>query len=169
VLGFFARIAFSRVDLSDGLLICCVDKLVKPDRDKTLFAVDLDWIGGRAYADWTCSRANLLCLFLEPGFETRSMEKMSAKSSDIDVVVQTDGTLIPGVDQVRANLINVVFLNVNLGPSLSIVVLLGLLLSAFFVDKDDQEDDYDKTRYYDEEKDNDDHNIVLDGLRSLLL
>ncbi len=94
---------------------------------------------------------------------------MSTKSPDIDVVVQTDGTLIPGVDQVRANLINVVFLDVNLGSSLSIVVLSGLLLITFFVDKDGQEDDDDKTRDYDEEKDNDDHNIVLDGLRSLLL
>jgi hypothetical protein len=90
MLGFFARIAFSEVNLSDSLLVCCVDKLVKPDRDKTLFTVDLDRIGDRAYADWACSRANLLCLFLEPGLETRSMEKMSTKSPDIDVVVQTD-------------------------------------------------------------------------------
>lgn len=94
---------------------------------------------------------------------------MSAKSSDIDFVIQTDGTLISGVDQVRANLINVVLLKVNLGSSLSIVVLLGLLLSAFFVDEDGQEDDDDDARDYEEEKYNDDHNIVLDGFRCLLL
>jgi hypothetical protein len=44
--------------------------------------------------------------------------------------------MISGVGQVRANLIDVVFLDVYLGSSLSIVVLSGLLLSAFFVDKD---------------------------------
>jgi hypothetical protein len=97
------------------------------------------------------------------------MEEMPAKRSDIDLVVQTDGTLIPGVDQVRPDLINVVFLKVYLSSSLSIVVFLNRLLSAFLVYEDGQEDDDDDARDYYEKKDNDDHNIVLDRFGCLLV
>lgn len=68
ILRLFAFITLEGVELVDCLLGGNVDELIEFDRDKTLFAVNLNGVCCLPYTNRTGRFSILLSLFLKPGF-----------------------------------------------------------------------------------------------------
>lgn len=109
----FALIADKVAKLLNFLTWSFIINHIKFSRNIAFLAVYFNWIDLCSYANRACHWPSISCLFVIPSFKALPMKKMCTESSYIDLLVQTNGTLIVGVWQIRANFVNFIIINVN--------------------------------------------------------
>lgn len=132
---------------------------IKFSRNTAFLTVDFNRIYLSSYTNWAGHFPSISCLFIIPNLKALSMEKMSTKSSHIDLLIQTNGALIVGIWQIGSYFIDFKMINVNFQLSWRLKVLWTLLIIMTssidnYSTKDDERNEWYSNEQYNDNDEN---------------